>query len=56
MSDLYRTVAYPAEAVFTEKRSKFLAFVYPIKSVDEAKEHVAALSKRYFESRHVCRA
>jgi uncharacterized YigZ family protein len=54
MSDLYRTVAYPAEAVFTEKRSKFLAFVYPIKSVDEAKEHVAALSKRYFDARHVC--
>ncbi len=54
MSDLYRTIASPAEAVFTEKRSKFLAFVYPIKSVDEAKEHVAALSKRYFDARHVC--
>lgn len=54
MSDLYRTITAPSEAVFTEKRSKFLAFAYPVETVDEVKELVAALGKKYFDARHVC--
>lgn len=54
--DLYRTIAAPAEAIFTEKRSKFLAFAFPVTSVDEAMGHVAAIAKKYFDARHVCYA
>lgn len=54
MSDLFRTIQAPSEAVFTEQRSKFISFAFPIKTVEEAKEHVAALSKKYFDARHVC--
>lgn len=56
MSDLYRTISAPAQAVFTEKRSKFLAFAFPVESLDEIREHVAALGKKYFDARHVCYA
>ena len=54
MSDLFRTTEKPSEAVFTEKRSKFLAFAYPVRTADEAKEIVATLSKKYYDARHVC--
>ncbi|MDO4320170.1 MAG: YigZ family protein [Bacteroidales bacterium] len=54
MSDLYRTIESPSEAVFTEKRSKFLAYAYPVKTADDAKEIVAGLAKKYYDARHVC--
>ena len=56
MSDIYRTITAPSEAIFTEKRSKFLAFAYPVGSVDEVKERIAVLSKKYFDARHICYA
>ena len=54
MSDTFRTILSPSEAVFTEKRSRFLAFAYPIADVSEAKEKIAELGKKYFDARHVC--
>lgn len=54
MADTYKTIAGPSEAIFTEKRSKFLAFAYPVSTVDEVKAKVAELSKKYFDARHVC--
>lgn len=54
--DLFRTIAAPSEAVFTEKRSKFLAFAFPVVSVEEVKEIVGSMSKKYFDARHVCYA
>lgn len=54
MSDTYLTVPAPAEAVFTEKRSRFLAFVYPVTTASEALERVGELSRKYYDARHVC--
>ena len=54
--DLYRTIADSSEAIFTEKRSKFIAFAIPVESVDDVKKHVADISKKYFDARHVCYA
>lgn len=54
MSDTFRTIAAPSEAVYTEKRSKFLAFAYPVTSVEQAKQRIDELSKKYFDARHVC--
>ena len=56
MADLYRTIAAPAEATVTEKRSKFLAFAYPAATVDEAMERVGELQRKYYDARHVCYA
>lgn len=54
--DSYLTLASPAEAVFTEKRSRFLSFAIPVKTRDEVREHVKRFTKEYFDARHVCYA
>lgn len=54
MADTYRTITGPSEATYTEKRSKFLAFAYPVSSTEEVKEIIAGLNKKYFDARHVC--
>ncbi len=54
MADTYLTITGHSEAVFTEKRSKFLAFAWPVKTAAEAKEHVDALAREYYDARHVC--
>ncbi|MDE6541645.1 MAG: YigZ family protein, partial [Muribaculaceae bacterium] len=55
MADLFYTIASPSEAQYTDKRSKFLAFAYPVSTAEEAKARVAELQKRYYDARHVCR-
>lgn len=54
--DTYLTVARPSEAVYTEKRSRFLAFVHPAGNEDEVKGLVAGYRKQYYDARHVCYA
>lgn len=54
MSDTYYTLEGPAEGIYKEKMSKFMAFARPVETVEAAKEHVAALRKKYFDARHVC--
>ena len=56
MDDLYHTIAAPAEGLYKEKGSKFLAFAYPVRTVDEVKEHLDRLRKQYFDARHHCYA
>jgi len=51
-----KTIATPAEAVFKEKRSKFLAFAYPVENEAEIKEKIAFLKKKYHDARHHCYA
>lgn len=54
MSDLYLTIPGPAEASLTEKRSKFLAFAWPVTTPEQALERVGDLAKKYYDARHVC--
>ncbi len=50
----YTTISAPAEAIFKEKMSKFLAFAHPITDAAEAKAVIADYQKRYHDARHVC--
>ena len=50
----YLTIEAPAQAKFTEKMSRFLAFAYPAQTVDEAKALMADLQRQYCDARHVC--
>lgn len=50
----YRTIASPSEAVFTDRRSRFLAFAHPVRTADEARQLVRQYSKEYHDARHVC--
>ncbi len=54
--DSYITLSTQGEAVYTEKRSKFLAFAQHVASEDEAKDVVGAYRKKYYDARHVCYA
>ena len=50
----YLTIAAPAEAQYTDKRSRFLAFALPVRDAAEARAAVADLQRRYHDARHVC--
>lgn len=52
--DTFYTLDAPAEGIYKEKMSKFLAFAVPVTSAVEAKEVVTRYQKEYFDARHVC--
>ena len=56
MEDTYKTISAPSEGIYTEKRSKFIALAIPVKSIEEVKEHLDLLQKKYYDARHVCYA
>ena len=52
--DSYWTLAEPSEGEYSEKRSKFLAYAYPVTTEEEALERVREVRARYYDARHVC--
>ena len=52
MTDEFKTIAATSEGYYTEKRSKFLAFAHPVRTVDEIKELLAGYRKKYYDARH----
>ncbi len=56
MDDLFKTIAAPSEGTYSEKRSKFLAFAFPVSTAEEVKTLVDAHTKKYYDARHVCYA
>ncbi len=54
--DIYHTIAEPAEGVFKDKGSRFLAYAFPVESEEEIREHLARLKKRYYDATHHCYA
>ena len=55
-NDVYKTITAAAEGEYSEKRSKFLAFIHPVHTVDEVKEQVEFYQKKYYDARHCCYA
>lgn len=57
MADTYKTVSKEVcEGFYSEKRSKFLAFVHHVDSVDEAMTIVKEYRKKNYDARHCCYA
>lgn len=54
--DTYKTIASPAEGIYKEQGSKFLAFAYPVSSADEVKILVDTKRKEFHDARHICYA
>lgn len=52
--DTYRTIAAPAEGVFKDKGSKFIAYAFPLRTEQEAKDRVAAVRAEHPKARHHC--
>ena len=55
-ADRSRPFAAPAEAACRERSSKFLAWIYPVRSEEEIRGHLDALRKRFFDATHHCYA
>ena len=54
--DTYCTISTAGEAIYTEKRSKFLAFAEHVSNEEAVKTRIAQLRKQFYDARHVCYA
>lgn len=54
--DKYRTIEATAEGLYKEKGSRFISFIYPVKTEEEIKDIVAELKTKYYDARHHCYA
>ena len=54
--DSYKTIAARCEGLYTEKRSKFIAMAIPVCTLEDIKEELAAINKKYYDARHACYA
>ena len=54
--DIYKPIDVAGEGMYSEKRSKFLAFAIPVQTLDDVKREVEAYQKKYYDARHVCYA
>jgi uncharacterized YigZ family protein len=52
--DTYRTIEKPAEGIFRDRGSKFLAFAYPITADAEIKNILANLKSEHPKANHHC--
>lgn len=55
-SDTFLTISSPSEGLYTEKRSKFLAFAFPVSTVEDIKTLIDEYQKKFYDARHVCYA
>ena len=55
-SDEYRSIAAPAEGLYKESGSRFIALAYPVESEQSVKDIVSGLRKEYHDARHHCYA
>ncbi|WP_068688837.1 IMPACT family protein [Culturomica massiliensis] len=56
MEDVYKTIETPAEGLYKEKGSKFIALAYPVRTEEAVKEIVEEIKVRYYDARHHCYA
>jgi uncharacterized YigZ family protein len=54
--DTYLTISGPAEALFKDRGSKFLAFAFPIQTEADAKSHLITLRELHPKAVHHCYA
>jgi uncharacterized YigZ family protein len=52
----YNTIEQPAIAEFKDRGSKFIAYSFPLNTIDQAKKQVAALKKEHPKAVHHCLA
>ena len=56
-NDTYKTIEIAqGEALFKEKGSKFIGYVFPIENEDDVKIHIEELKKKHHAARHWCYA
>lgn len=56
IKDTYNTVDKNEEGSFKDKGSKFIAYIFPVRSEKEVKYYVQKLKKEHYSARHHCYA
>ena len=54
--DEYKTINQPAEGIYKEKGSKFIAYAYPVYDEEQVRPLIEKLRKEYYDARHHCYA
>ena len=52
--DSYRTIKSISEGYYSEKRSRFISYAIPVRTVEEVKDELDKYKKQYYDARHVC--
>ena len=53
---MFKTISENVEAEIVEKKSKFIANIFYVESVEEAEEMIKAIKKKHYDARHNCYA
>ena len=56
MQDEIRVIIEDSSGELTEKRSRFIAQLHPIRSEEEAVSYIESIRKQYYDARHNCYA
>lgn len=51
---MFKTISQNAEAEIVEKKSKFIASLFYVETVEEAEEKIKEVKKKYYDARHNC--
>jgi uncharacterized YigZ family protein len=54
--DTYKTIESPAEGIYKEKGSKFIAKAFPVRTEGQVKAIVDQLKEEFYDARHHCYA
>ena len=55
MKDTYQSITKASpEVLFKDRNSKFFGYAFPIKSEEEANEHLEQLRAKHHKARHWC--
>ena len=54
MMDTFKTVKDIAQGIYTDKKSKFVAYAIPVQTVEDVKTELEKYKKQYYDARHIC--
>lgn len=54
--DTYKTIKAPATGIYSEKRSKFIAYAFPVENEEQVKSCLTDIQKKHNDARHHCYA
>ncbi len=56
IKDTFKSIAGPAQGLFKDNGSRFIAFAYPVETEAQIREIVSSLKREYHDARHHCYA
>lgn len=54
MEDTFKTISDTSKAIYTEKRSKFIAYAVPVLTAEDVKSELEKYRKEFYDARHIC--